>query len=627
MKTHLILIVLTITSLLPFSIQQVNSAIDDNVFTPPQLELSNVDTNLTLFIEFIGFEQELIDETEILNFIIHKYNRGSSLIGSTEISFDFTITYANEAKTSALKNYIQSISTSGTGIGKSLNKTKLSEDLATGVRSDIFIAEDGMVADVEDVESYISSNFFDESNARKGYTMFLLNFSSFDSPDHSQEHWYHISKKSYDTNRTINHWYSGYNDIPEKPTLGWGGDERFCFLDLSSRTWYFDWITTAWPSLIPGSAIYYDFPDVDALVQAHDPYTPTGRTKLSEYLAAWIQSYLGNLFSAYFGASPIGRSYSIQVLFFENLTINGFSFDDFSWVISKSRMLNQLENDFPWIDWKIEINFVRLTDYPGVYDYIANDIREDQDGLYIEVMDGFFNYLQNRLFADFNYTAADTVLPCYGFLTHYVGFKYNGVRFAGLGGMGWEIIVGSPGSIFEDSDVNKPRRGFTQVMIHELGHSLGYPHPHTYTYGWGSSFVKETMNYFSLGEESFSMFYKDGLARAHGNYFYLLALDEMDLAYSIFHDAGAPSELDWYIQEAFGILNNYLNLYNELKYQAAVLNMTSVLDKIELIPYYIEHPEEIPPNPSDITGETAFPFILIPTAVILILMKKRKKLK
>ncbi|MCG3225840.1 MAG: hypothetical protein H7645_02895 [Candidatus Heimdallarchaeota archaeon] len=613
-----------IASILPLNIQTINSSSDEEPLKPPQLELDKVNTNLTLFIEFIGFEEEFIDESEILGQITHTYDRGSSLIGTSKIKFDFSISYATDAETLVLKRFIEDICVSGTGVGKSINKTRLSEDLATGVRSDIFNSEDGMVVDVEDVEDFISSNYYDKTNAREGYTMFLLNFSCFDTPDHNQEHWYHISKESYDTNRTINHWYSGYNNIPEKPTLGWGGDERFCFIDLSSRTWYFDWITTAWPSLVPSSAIYYDSPDVDSLIQEYDPYTPAGKSKLSEYIAAWIQSYMGNLFSAYYGASPIGRSYSIQVLFFENLTINGYSFEDLNWVLSENRMLSQLNEDFPWIEWKIEVEYVRLIDYPEVYDYMADNVQLDQDGLYIEVMDGFFTYLSNRLFADFNYSAADTVLPCYGFLTNNVGLKYYGVRFAGLGGMGWEIITGAPGSIFEDGAISKPRRGFTQVMIHELGHSLGFPHPHSYTYGWGSSFVKETMNYFSLGEESFSTFYRDGLARSHGNYFYLLAKEEMDLAYTIFIDAGAPSELDWLVEEVYSMLNGYLDLYNELKYLAAVLNMTSVLDKIELIPFYIAHPEEIPTEP---TEKTTFPIVTISFAVVWILMKKRKRFR
>ncbi len=621
-KIHIFLFVIIISFSLPLNTQSTYSEYHEKNDFLPQLDLDKINTNLTLFIEFVGFDSGIINESEILNQISHTYNRGSTETSISKLSFDFNISYVSDLESNALKNYIQLVSDKGSGVGKSINKTILAEDLATGVRSDIFIPEDGMVTDVEDLECYISTNLYDKSNGREGYTLFLLNFSCFDSLDHSQEHWYHLSKRSYDTNRTINHWYSGYNDIPEKPTLGWGGEERFCFIDLSSRTWYFDWITTAWPSLIPGYAIYYDYPDIDSLLQAFDPYTAAGNSKLSEYLVAWIQSYLGNLFSAYHGNSPIGRSYSLQVLLFENLTINGFSFEDFNWVISEQRIKNQLVEDFPWIDWRIEIKYVRLIDYPEVYDYITNSVRTDQNGVYIEVMEGFFSFLSNRRFADFNFSAADTVLPCYGFLTNNVSFKYYGVSFAGLGGMGWQIIVGNPGTIFEDGDISKPRRGYSQVMIHELGHSLGFPHPHTHSYGWGSSFVKETMNYFSLGEESFSIFFRDALARCHGNYYYLLAVDELDVAYSKFVGVGAPAELDWLVEEVFDHIDGYLDLYSDMKYPSAVSNVTTALDKIDLITYYIVHPDEIPTEP---TEESSFPIMMSTVALVWVLMKKRKK--
>ena len=97
--------------------------------------------------------------------------------------------------------------------------------------------------------------------------------------------------------------------------------------------------------------------------------------------------------------------------------------------------------------------------------------------------------------------------------------------------------------------------------------------------------------------------------------------EEMELAYTIFRDAGAPSELDWLVEEVYSLLNGYLELYNELRYLSAVLNMTTALDKIELIPYYIAHPEEIP------TEKTTFPLVMLSIAVVWILMKKRKRFR
>jgi len=64
--------------------------------------------------------------------------------------------------------------------------------------------------------------------------------------------------------------------------------------------------------------------------------------------------------------------------------------------------------------------------------------------------------------------AADVVLPCYFFLTDEIAFTYYGTSFAGLGGMGWEILLGTQYSIFDNAIIGEPRRGYSRVMIHEL---------------------------------------------------------------------------------------------------------------------------------------------------------------
>jgi len=75
-KTHLILLFFIVASLLPLNVQTINSSSEERTLSPPQLELEKVSTNLTLFIEFIGFEEEFIDESEILDQITHTYDRG-----------------------------------------------------------------------------------------------------------------------------------------------------------------------------------------------------------------------------------------------------------------------------------------------------------------------------------------------------------------------------------------------------------------------------------------------------------------------------------------------------------------------------------------------------------------------
>ncbi|MHA1419545.1 MAG: hypothetical protein ACTSPO_11540 [Candidatus Heimdallarchaeaceae archaeon] len=586
----------------------------------------NFDTNLTVYVRFIGFDQEIIDEDAIESMLPNYFIKYDVNYGTTKLNFNYDFEHMEELYFNGLKSHIQSIGINGTGTGYSLNITKLEEDMISGERTDIFIPEDGLVIDATDVENYISTFIHGQYLETSGYTLYLLNFSSFDTPDHSLEHWYNVDKTSFDTNETISHWYSRYDEIPSRPTLGWGGNYRFCYLDLSSQSWYFDWILTAWTAFYPGSFSYYDYPDIDTLIQTHDPYTTAGQEILTIYIADWLYSYLGNVFSAYFSDNQIGESYSLQVKVFDNLTNNGFTVEDIEWVISESRMLKQLERDLPWIDWEVTVDFVLLTDYPELYNEIASSIHEDVNGMYVEVMEGLFYYLSNSQFNHFDFDASDTVLPCYFFLTDEIGFRYNGISFAGLGGMGWEILLGTQNRIFKDANPSQPRRGYSAVMLHELGHSLGLPHPHGSTYGWGSSFFQDVMNYFSFSEESFSSFNQDGIARAHYKYFFKQTKEDFEDAYQFFIDNGSPMEVVGFISEISNIIESSVTEYDNMEYLKALNSTKTALIDIEDLLYYILHPEEYTEDPLP-TEETNIYFlisllVLVPVAIL----RKKKRL-
>ncbi len=574
-----------------------------------------LDTNLTLYLKFIGFDSNYINQEEIETMLPNRYSRGYESIGTSDLNFNYDFSFLDNSVKNQLEEYIKSIGTNGTGVGCSINITRLQENKLSGDKTGIFIPKDGLIADVEVVESYFKLNLYQENPINPGYTLFLLNLSTLDNTDHSLEHWYSVKKVEFDSNRSITHWYSGYNNIPERTTLGWGGTERFCFLDLSARSWYFDWIQNAWDFYL-GDFLYYQYPDLDGFTQVYNPYTAAGNTKLSRYLSEWIYSYTGNLFSAYYAEDPIVESYSMQVLIFDNLTNNGYAHNEINWVISKQRIYDQLSNDFPWIEWDIEIENVKLTDYPGFFNYIAYNSVDYLNTKYLEIYPEFFDILESQLSDHFDLEKADEVLPCYFFLNYNVSFTWTGIAFAGLGGMSWEILAGNPNSIFEEGDSSQPRRGFSSVMIHELGHSLGFPHPHDATYGWGSSFFKETMNYFTIGEEAFSTFYQDGIARAHGNYFYYNAYEKRDVAYDLLINSSSTSEYEDNLNSIDTLLGEYHSQYKQMDYIASIALAKNALNKSnELINILL--------NLS--TEKTSFLYLSFPVIIILALLTNKRK--
>ncbi len=608
--------------------QSVSIKIENNqnldYFLP---EATYKEENLTLKFEFIGFNQSLIDESAIESELYNDF-RHSVDLPLSELHFNFEFNYVLEDDREDLEEYIISIADSGVDTGYELNLTLLQEDLISGERSNIFIPRDGMSIDAELVNEYLFDNLYQEPINDPGYTFFLMNFSNLDSLDHTFEHWYDVNGTGLDSNESITWWYSGYSNLEKRAATGWGGKYRFCYLDVSARSWYLDFVKTAWISMGgEGYQLYYDYPDLDNLTQTYDPNTTEGNEILNQYLAEWINTYLGNVLSGpVYSDLPIGDTISLQVLVLNNLTDNGYPIEDLDWCISQNRIFNQLAVDFPWIDWQIEIEWVELSDYPIFYDYIHDNVLEDINGKYIAVQNGLYQLLEDELENNFDLNAADVVLPCYFFLTDDIGFRWFGVSFAGLGGMGWEILLATQYSLFEDGIIGQPRRGYSNVMIHELGHSLGLPHPHSATFGWGSSFISDIMSYFAY-DDCFSTFYQDAIGRSHTDVNYAYALDEYVIALDVYNDSGKPIEL---LDTMFQI-NNTLELipqyYQQMDYNSSATYSFLLRDLLEYVINYLEPTSTPTPTTTSTSNQFGFLAVLVILPSIYFIVRLKKKTK
>ncbi|MHA1740283.1 MAG: hypothetical protein ACTSXA_08145, partial [Candidatus Heimdallarchaeota archaeon] len=168
--------------------------------------------------------------------------------------------------------------------------------------------------------------------------------------------------------------------------------------------------------------------------------------------------------------------------------------------------------------------------------------------------------------------------------------------------------------------IGEPRRGYSRVMIHELGHSLGLPHPHDGSWGWGASYVAEVMSYFAIND-GFSQFYIDGVARTHANYhFYNADIEYLD-AIDLFAQLGAPAHVEQLLDTIDQLLDTVPGMYLQMDYSGAA-NASIVARKL-----LEQFNTEIMNTTTVANGIPLIAGILLPTLVTLVIgnLWKRKK--
>ena len=103
---------------------------------------NNFDTNLTVYVRFLGFDQDIIDEEAIEDKLPSYFTKWDVNYGTTQLNFNYDFEHLDDMYVNSLRNYILSNSINGTGVGFSLNITKLNEDIISGERTNVFLPED-----------------------------------------------------------------------------------------------------------------------------------------------------------------------------------------------------------------------------------------------------------------------------------------------------------------------------------------------------------------------------------------------------------------------------------------------------------------------------------------------------
>lgn len=479
-KKKILIILVSLTLLL-----SLTANINAKFFTTSAYKLNQnpkasqlVSHNIPLDIVFVGYSENAVDMAALDATLVKDYSM-PWVEWSFNYHFDMNYVFANQTYLQTLTSFVLGHSVVGANLTSKLNVTALEYQRATGTKMSVFLPQSGRAIDALAVEDWFAANPF-VSPVTPRYTFYILNFTTFDSPDHTTEHWYNLTEPDFDANSTRDWWRLEW-DNPLNPDVGFpypAFSYRYplFFIDPSAFNWYLTWARIWWeitPYLVDPKFDYY-FEDLDTFQQTHDLNTPEGKTALGYFLGGWIDDLLSNTLAPSAWVMPT-YSLSLQILVLNNASEYGYTNDKMRWILNSSQIEKSIEQLAPFIPTEVMVRFENLSDYPDVDALLKSSIISQQNGwTYIDGYTLFFG-LENLREQHFNYNKAEMVVNGYVFLLKNASMIYGTNEFTGLGGDRQVMLLKSVDRYFRP-DGTTPKSGLSMYMIHELGHNIAFPH-------------------------------------------------------------------------------------------------------------------------------------------------------
>jgi hypothetical protein len=413
-----------------------------------------------------------------------------------------------------------------------------------------------------------------------GYALFLINVTYWDiGYDYSMlQHYYNLTYSDIDSKLIVtNDWYGQW-------MTSWGGHYRLYFTDVSagvapplkaglSQTWWNHYFRPVWN-------LGLNFA------------TKNGRNFLNEYLAEFASGTIYDLFSADFLYPPRiapNLDYNITITIFDNCTwYFGTPIEDpsggyhpgygISYAINKSAILNAFNKLVPYATWTVNVKYIHLngtgdaSKYSSLWSAIKNAQRTivDTYGVlrnYVD-RDQLYHYLQLHLSDFVTQETGQLLIPVFTFVfqnPYNLGYMYEGYDYDYYWGFGYPDVV------LVSHDVTDllggfglpAAQGFTQTIIHEVGHAVGLMHPFWYDYQ--NDYVASEMAYYPH-EYIFSQFDRDAIQRGHADYYIIRAQSMMENATWLKGWKQLTPELVRLYNNAYGNLTQALTHYNAMDY-------------------------------------------------------------
>ena len=475
--------------------------------------------DLRIKILFLGFDRNLID-IDYMKWLLPSYDVRSDF--RVNFTFTYTFQFSPDSLTRSFANYLRSIEER-----EKRNNPFLDKDTAN------------YFYDANSVEGWLYSNRGSYGDLpQDGYAAIVANLKDLPTP-----HYYRVRYRDIDlggefgaSNR--NYWM-----------VGWGGHHRFYYIDMSAG---------------PHEGSYQHQP----LWRFSLGGTAYDAIWLTTYLSQVIEEIVWNLFAPEaLYTPPLSDRYQIVIFVLDDDTEV-----DLARTLNEGAVRRAFEELVPYAAWEIKTTFASLRRYPELRQVFQNSF-DAEDKAY--ALQSVRSYIEGHLSEFIRGSPGIVVLPAFAFVLS---------QNRGMGPLEkWKVrpIAGqAPGkAIYAFLSVTTTKSdgiGFTQTIIHELGHLMGLRHPHQY--GASGTFVASAMSY-TQNEYTFSIFNKDFVARTQADI--LMAELEskiQELEGTLLLRKASPS-VRGILDEVRHTYGKSLQAYGSMDYSSAVQEAKNALDK------------------------------------------------
>ena len=472
-------IVLCITLSLLVSIAsglQINKQ-SENTAIPSQDDLS-IERDWTATIVVVGYNQALIDEELLLQGMPSVRDYYANDVHIT-YNIDYQVAYADAPFTNELRQEMLDNSANGIGTGTSLDESALSYQKSHPDEPQrIFYPRSGRTIDGYAVEDWLEKNPY-VTPPNLGYTLYLVNFSEFDSFDHSLEHWYDYHPIDPDTGEQQDwfrlEWDNALNQNITMDYPFFGGRYNTFLVDPSAHQWYLKWCRIWWSEDI---VVEYDFwtQDLEDKVGSLNLEIPSGVEALNVYLRECIWDPINLLFFPYqHQPASYVSSGTLKALIFCMDVANGTSVESLEWVTDAEMQKAHLEELYPFIPWTVEVEYLDIEDEPTWNSLFWIYSEVEPDGTTAVYGSEMFNAIY--YFMRPSYVATDENINVFGvvFIKKQMEMHTHGGIYTGLGGSGQTVVWKSWERYYRPDGVT-PRDGISAIQLHETMHAIGFHH-------------------------------------------------------------------------------------------------------------------------------------------------------